>query len=325
MSRPWQSWPKNGTKGDGKRKGRPPQDAEKEKPKDKGNGLPGYDSVAQSSSATSSKEAKLDDSLKIAMRELLQSNKLAVPVALKDLLEKKPNEDLNTAQKQLNAKRKLLQKLDRLQAAKERKALNWEQFKESMKEHFGREKTRFETEQEELEMAIKETQLSLDKMTDPDAMVQEIPEEETDEFSLLLENDKKPETTEKTGMESKYQQQIMEQQAEMIKQAQVGQAMLAKQMADMQEQMAYFVAAHHPPMLQTPPRASPMSTGMQGWTPEQPPKLPYSKPDQEQYGKQLKNPAIRTQPYSKETKEEKNAGTTEVINLEKMDGKEDAE
>ena len=309
MSRQWQSWPKNGTKGDGKKKGRTQQEADKDKPKDKGNGLPGYDSVAQSSSAMSSKDGKLDDSLKMAMRELLQSNKLAVPDALKDLLEKKPNEDLNMAQKQLNAKRKLLQKLDRLQAAKERKMLNWEQFKESMKEHFGREKIRFETEQEELEAAIKTTQVSLDKMTDPDTMIpEENLMEEPDDFDLLLKNDKYQAAIEKSNTESQYQKQFMEQQAEMLKQAQAGQAMLAKQMADMQEQMAYFVAAHQTPMLQTPPRTSPMNSRLAGWTPDQPPKMPLQPKEGDKYGKQLKPPGARAQPYSKEEKRKKRKG-----------------
>ena len=167
MSRNWQSWQTGKGEG-GKRKGRG-NTQDKDRPQDKASALPGYDAVAPSSSASASKDSKLDDNMKLAMRTMLQANRLEVPEALRELLEPKMTEEVNVAQRQLNAKRKLIQKLDRLQNAKERKIQNWDKFQEQLKEHLAAERVKFDNDQDELEKAIKDTQQELDKLKNGDS------------------------------------------------------------------------------------------------------------------------------------------------------------
>lgn len=320
MSRNWNQW-QNG-KGEGKRKGRGnQQDKEKDRPKEKAGTLPGYDAVVPSSSSTSTRDTKLDDQVKLAMREVLQTNHLEVPEVLRDSLEPKMNEEVNLAQKHLNAKRKLIQKLERLQGAKEKKAASWTQFQEKLKEHLLAEKTRFETEQEELETAIKETRNELEKMKATDVEMGQggKPPSEVEPSNLETEENMDPELLAKVNEE---QQRLIADQVEMLRQAQAGQLLLAQQMAEIQEQMKYFMQTQSGPLQATPvrtPRASPAMV----FTPEQTVKHPGTK-TMDSYGKAA-NRNSRKEPYSKTEKPEKTEpteaeGVAEIINLTEMDG-----
>ena len=316
MSRNWQSWQTG--KGDGgKRKGRG-NTQDKDRPQEKAGALPGYDAVAPSSSASTSKDGKLDDQMKLAMRTMLQANRLEVPEALKELPEPKMTEEVNVAQKQLNAKRKLILKLERLQNAKERKIQNWDKFQEQLKEHLAAEKVKSDTDQDELEKAIKETQSELDKLKNGDSDMAPVG------LSPLDLETEKPAAEEikcTGGMMPQMvaeQRQIMADQAELIRQAQQGQLLLAQQMSEMQKQMQYFLTQQKGPYQATPPRTThrsrtpPRSPSMV-FTPDQKVKAPVIRPKMEPNGKVTPTlAATHRQPPAPQAQ-------VEIINLEKMD------
>ena len=317
MSRNWQSWQTGKGEG-GKRKGRG-NTQDKDRPQEKVGALPGYDAVAPSSSASTSKDGKMDDQMKLAMRTMLQANRLEVPEALKELLEPKMTEEVNVAQRQLNAKRKLIQKLERLQNAKERKIQNWDKFQEQLKEHLAAERVKFDTDQDELEKAIKETQSEIDKLKngDNDMCPPGLPPVDLELEKLAAEDTKcqggmVPQMVEE-------QRKIMADQAEMIRQAQHGQLLLAKQMSEMQQQMQYFLTQQKGPFQATPPRAThrsrtpPRSPSM-AFTPDQKIKVPAIRPKVELNGKATPSKAAtHRQPLPPPQAQ------VEVINLEKMD------
>ena len=283
--------------------------------------LPGYDSLP-SSAPSASADNKQEDPVKAAVRELVNSNRLELPEALKEYFEPKLSEQIQSDQKSLNMKRKLLQKVDRLKAAKLKKEQNWELFKESMKEHLQKEKARFESDLQDIEHAIQETQLNLDRMiTDKDDLLGGPEMKEDAELQQILGTvTTKPEAA---MMDAGRKEDMMAEHQELIRQTQAGQVLLAQQMMEMQKQMAYFVGMSNPPMACTPPRHGPAKPSMEALSPIQPPKTPFAKDPQNPYGKMMeKLPALpQTSPYAKHPPAPK--GTpTEIVVLDSLDGEE---
>lgn len=310
MSRTWNHWGRGKSgKGGGKRSKQGGGDKDG---KDQSQLLPGYDSLP-SSSQQSVPDSKKEDPLKAAMRELVLKNNLEVPEDIKEYFEPKLTDILNQDQKSLNAKRKLLQKLDRLKTAKEKKHLNWEAFKESMKEHLVRERTRYETEQQELDQAIQETQTALDKMTsgkdeemEPEAMQEE-------DIHTMLGVGSAQATTQANNMD-KEKDALIKEQAELLQKTQAGQAYLAQQLENTQNQLAYFASMQAPSIAHTPPRQS--GTTFTAMSPQQEVKHPFPRHGStgaESYGKFTeKNPIlIPDSPYGKRQKTEEEAAATE--------------
>ena len=112
----------------------------------------------------------------------------------------------------------------------------------------------------------------------------------------------------------------MEEQAEMIRQAQKGQLLLAQQMTEMQQQMQYFLTARVGPFQSTPPRTShrsrtpPRSPSM-AFTPEQKVKAPLVRPKVEANGKVTTASATA----HRQIQQMQPVRAVEVINLECMD------
>ena len=249
MSRTWNNWGNGGYgKSEGKRS--KPHGGEKggSKDKDRGASLPGYDSVPSApSTATSMVDTKKDEPLRAAMRELVTKNGLEIPDDLKEYFEPKLNEQINLDQRALNAKRKILQKIDRLKTAKEKKQQNWELFKESMREHVIKERTRFESDQQDIDQALQEAQLSLDKMISgkEDKMDETPVAEESLPEMLDMDTTRKPQEVAASSEDTAKDAQLMEQN-ELIHQTQMNQMYLAKQLAEMQSQLAQFSSMQNP-------------------------------------------------------------------------------
>lgn len=325
MSRTWNNWGKGGYgKSEGKRS--KPHGGEKggSKDKDRGASLPGYDSVPSApSTATSMVDTKKDEPLRVAMRELVTKNGLEIPDDLKEYFEPKLNEQINQDQRALNAKRKILQKIDRLKTAKEKKQQNWELFKESMREHVIKERTRFESDQQDIDQALQEAQLSLDKMISgkEDKMDETPVAEESLPEMLDMDTTRKPQEVAASSEDTAKDAQLMEQN-ELIHQTQMNQMYLAKQLAEMQSQLAQFASMQNPLLMATPPRSTPQRQ-LAGFSPEQTVKMPpkIEKPKgTENYGKSTEKNVILVEdsPYARPQIQE----TPEVpkLHLDALDG-----
>lgn len=295
---------------------------EKEGPKDKERStlLPGYDSLPSAPSTQAhAADVKKDEPLKAAMRELVTKNGLEIPEDLRDYFAPKLTEQLNSDQRSFNAKRKLLQKIDRLSTAKEKKQQNWELFTESMREHVIKERTRYESEQQDIDKAIQDAQLQLDKMTGlkEDHMEEDNPPaEDLQDLLGMAASKKTPPTT--TSHEEDSKDAMIKEQAEIIQQTQANQAYLARQMADMQSQLALFAGLQNPALMSTPPRMTPPA--VLAFSPQQKVKQPGTEIKAERFGKvSEKEPiTVRDSPYARPA--ETVVDGIPVVNLEAMDG-----
>ena len=292
MPQTWQNWPRKGKAGQGwdqkewKGKGNPQ--------KDKG-ALPSYDAGQShgsghgSSSLVERKDNK-DQGLRNALQEFIEQNRFEVPEKLKDYFKTDVGTTLQQDQKELNQKRKISQRLDRLRAALQRKGEQWEQFRQSMRDHLQKEKQRKEEESQELEKAIATTQADLDRALRGEAKTDKEEVHTVDSDIEFME-----EVPKKDNVEMKPTPEIQD----LMQQTQAGQLLLARQVQEMQQQMSYMASMIAPPALSSPTRTTlPMHMGLTPppVTPEQPnkrrsPTEPFARPNQ--------SGATQSGPYAK--------------------------
>ena len=306
--RAWQSWPKKAKNGQGW--DQKDWGGKGSAQKDKGS-LPSYDSGPShghgqgSSSATDRKDTK-DQGLRGALQELIQQNNFEVPDKLKDYFKTDVGVTIQQDQRELNQKRKLSQRLDRLRAAQQRKGEQWEQFRQNMRDHLQKEKQRYEEECQELDKAIASTQADLDR-----ALRGESKPEKEEVHAVDSDIEFMEESSKKTNAEKKHPPEI----EDLMQQTQAGQLLLARQVQEMQQQMCYMANMIAPPALNSPTRTTlPMNMGLTPppVTPEPPNKRrgamePFARPNQ--------NGAVATGPYSKSGEQTaKDAMNDDILN-----------
>ena len=247
-------------------------------------------------------EQEKENQLKTALKELIEQNQLAVPPQLQSYMKEDAGNALKQDQKALNTKRKLIQRLERLKGAQNKKDEQWMTFKQEMKEHINKEKVRYDTESQELATAIKETQTQLDKAmsgapTTPHETDTEAATVDMDEIFQDVEKDMETKTDREKSME------------EAVKQAQAGQMMLAQQMSALQEQMSYMASMMIPPQILSPTRQA-MVGGMQ------PPMTPKNEVAKRRATEPFSRPHTPVGPYATPDKTKEN----NTVNLDGMDG-----
>ena len=249
--KPWTNWNRSSSKTKGweskgsKAKGSGKGQAEK-------GGLPAYDATSLPSSTASSSRTVVDKSkdcdLKQALKEFISQNDFEVPATLQNFIQQEKDQDLGNTlkedQRALNHKRKLAQRLERLKLAQQRKEEQWLKFKEDMKNHMLQEKERYLAECKEISKAIADTQTDLDKALSGAVDTMEMEAEVLDEdvAEILQDTEKEKETNPKQDMN------------EIIKQAQQGHMLLAKQLGDLQTQMHYMATMIQAPTVLSPSR-----------------------------------------------------------------------
>ena len=105
----------------------------------------------------------------MALRSLIQSNpNLAIPREVTEALEgnaaKEAKTELYTQQKQLNQRRKAVQRVERLEGALKRKKLQMVAYQEHLKRQLQQELQRFRQEQEGIESQLKDAKEYLEKL-----------------------------------------------------------------------------------------------------------------------------------------------------------------
>ena len=120
-----------------------------------------------------------------AMQDLVATGKVEVSEELRELLEPTPGETLKEQQQELNKRRKLIQKLERLKKAKLSKAAAWKNYQEEMARMLRQEQDRHEEDQLELQQAIDATQTEIDKMGQEED--EEMPKPEPENASAMTE------------------------------------------------------------------------------------------------------------------------------------------
>ena len=104
-----------------------------------------------------------------------------MPEEYKDFL-MAPMEGVNEQQKHLNAKRKAIQKMERLKQAKQTKIKKWESFKTEMSKHLRTEQERYDKDMQDLEVAIAAA------VKEAERIEQGLPEETQEELEEMLED-----------------------------------------------------------------------------------------------------------------------------------------
>eukprot|EP00435_Cladocopium_sp_Y103_P076288 s119_g87.t1 len=114
---------------------------------------------------------------------------------VKQMLVTPPQESVRNDQKMINDKRKLLQRLDKLKAAQERKEAQWTAFQEKMRAHIGQEKQRYKDAIAELSQKVGETEEDLAKLMRGESLVRN---DAADNVSMEMDDwfatDEAPET-----------------------------------------------------------------------------------------------------------------------------------
>ena len=306
----WQSsWPK---KNQGQRWPQKDKRGKDTNPRDHG-AMPSYDSVssqghASGSGASTDRKDTTDHGLRGALQELFMQNNMEVPEKLKEFFQPGVGEELQRDQRELNQKRKISQRLQRLQAALKRKSEQWTTFRQNIREHVQKEKQRYEEETQELEKAIASTKEDLEKaMKGEPIQKEETPAPDPDLDFMEFEMDKTQEGT-RQGTDLQ----------EMLQQTSVGQQLLARQVQEMQTQMQYMVQTILPPEIQSPTRTTmPLAAGLSPppVTPEgtrrRGPLEPFARKTErvDGYG-----------PYPKQNGQDKPESTIVVDGLESLDG-----
>ncbi len=270
------------------------------------------------SSTPSRQEVGSDKELlfKTALRQLVTKNQLQMPVELQDLMKEDLTTSIQQDQKQLNSKRKLAARIDRLKKAQVKKTEQWESFKKSMREHLQAEHARFEKEQQELSQAIEETQTSLDKAMrgETTTMEQEPMEEEETEFDQWLTDMGGKAPMEHPRDKDK---EINAQMDAALKLAQEGQRELARRMHEMQTQMTYMAQIITAPKVDSPTR-TPRGHALTG-TPDS--ETRKKRPAVEPFSRDA---AMRAKMLATEkdndTKTQEAAAQQPIHDLERMDG-----
>ena len=258
------------------------------KPKGQGKGaesagtaFPAYDSgvSSESSTAASSKDKDKDMDLKAALAAMFAENKMTVPKELQTFFQPQLGEVIQSDQKLVNSKRKLLNKVDRLSKALTRKKEQWQQFRLQMREHLAQEQSRYDSEIQDIQAAIDTTQAQLQQLMegkDPEQSA-EMEAEET-VLEEMLDMDKTPAMT-----------KAMKQEAvntEELRVARAHQQQMAKQLQELQQQVLYMTNAMLAPTVQSPSAQARANATQAPFTPMKtravPPNGPYSKPEVEE-------------------------------------------
>ena len=118
-----------------------------------GPSFPNYDHGMPSESSSPPSSSK-DSDLKAALSAIFADRKLEVPQELQCYLQPQPGDLIQSDQKILNAKRKLLGKVDRLTKALARKKDQWQNFRAQLKEHLCKEQARYDADVHEIQLAL---------------------------------------------------------------------------------------------------------------------------------------------------------------------------
>ena len=244
----WNQWSKRqqnewqkGNKGKGKSNAPPAKEKQ---------GLPAYDSTSASSPAQ--QESSKDATLKSALVEIIQENNLQIPERYKHIMEEDVNEKINYDQRVLNSKRKLNSRLERLRKAATKKEEQWQAFRSQVREHLLKEQERFQQEQKEIQDAITQTQLDLDKLMQNNGM-------ETEEMTAMPENKTKDVLDELLKVETPKATDPPP-MPDILRKTQQDHQLLMSQMGELQQQMVYMVNALAGPMNGSPLKSTPL-----GW------------------------------------------------------------
>lgn len=189
----------------------------------------------------------MEPDLRGALQELIETNKFEIPDTLKEYFKKDVGEEIQRDQKELNQKRKLAQKLQRLESALQKKTEQWSTFRESIREHVQQEKKRFEEDTQELEKAITNTKADLERAMKGEDISNKDEKNIPDPDLDFLDEPMTPMIEEK---------QTPKEFEDLMHQTQAGQMLLAKQVQQIQEQMQYMAQMMAAPVQQSPTRAT---------------------------------------------------------------------
>ena len=293
--RTWQ-WPQTAQSWDNHQK-----NANKSKGKGKakesgGPSFPNYDHGVPSELSSTPSSSK-DSDLKAALSAVFADRKLEVPQELQCYLQPQPGDLIQSDQKILNTKRKLLGKVDRLSKALSRKKDQWQNFRAQLKERLCKEQARYDADVQEIQLALDTTQAQLTRLMEG---------KELENAEMEMEEPQETPIEQMLGMDNVTQHtaatlQPMDSTAEQLRMAHAHQQQMAQQMQELQQQVLYMSQMMMPPNVQSP-SALPKTGQFQGpFTPMKtratPPLGPYSK---------VEDPKI-------ETKEEKKPVDIEEI------------
>ncbi len=206
--------------------------------------FPGYDSSSGTSSASASAPSGIKEGeLKAVLSAMLEEHRMEVPKELQSYLQPPLGDQLSQDQKKLNSKRKLVTKLDRLGKAMTRKQEQWTTFRNQMKEHLAKERARHEKELLEIQEAIAITQSQLDQMNSGEPLDLPAPMEAIEEELDAMLSDGKDEKKIPAMIETKTRES---EAMEALRQAQVGQQLMAQQMQEMQQQILLMAQTMKP-------------------------------------------------------------------------------
>ena len=161
--------------------GTPPKKKnEKKKEKDEDKSLfPGYDSLRSSSSTQPSVEG-MKSALKEAMKSTTDKESAeggllkAVQQIVGANAEDEEKEELRSLQKDLNIRKKLVEKMSRLKKAKVEKARAWDTYKEELRRHYDQEHEKFKKDLTGIDAEIKNTADKIEEL-DAEAALREKP------------------------------------------------------------------------------------------------------------------------------------------------------
>lgn len=257
--RTWQ-WPQTAQSWDNHQK-----NANKSKGKGKakesvGPSFPNYDHGV-SSELSSTPSSSKDSDLKAALTAVFADRKLEVPQELQCYLQPQPGDLIQSDQKILNAKRKLLGKVDRLSKALSRKKEQWQSFRAQLKEHLCKEQARYDADVQEIQLALDTTQAQLTRLMegkDPENADTEMEEPQEIPIEKMLGVDMTDAAQHPTATS-----QATDSTADQLRMAHAHQQQMAQQMQELQQQVFYMSQMIMPPSVQSP-SAPPKAGQFQG-------------------------------------------------------------
>lgn len=214
-----------------------------------GPSFPNYDHGVPSELSSAPSSSK-DSDLKAALSAVFADRKLEVPQELQCYLQPQPGELIQSDQKILNTKRKLLGKVDRLAKALSRKKEQWQSFRAQLKEHLCKEQARYDADVQEIQLALDTTQAQLTRLMegkDPENADMEMEEPQETPIEQMLGVDKSD-----LAQHSSATLQAMDSTAEQLRLAQAHQQQMAQQMQELQQQVLYMTQMMITPSVHSP-------------------------------------------------------------------------
>ena len=207
----------------------PSQEKDKvEKPADK---FPAYDrhQPAAAGPGSSSSTSALPQEVIALLQNVVEQNPKTAEV-LEGLIPDPTSTELKTKQRQLNMVRKLMQKIERKEAALVKKENMMNQFLEEMRQHIISEKCRHKSEMDSIKQEIDEAKVALQKVKN--GQIDDMETNKTEEdLDALLNLDQAPAELVKENAELKNEIQRMNREHHLQQ----------KQMYDMQNRMEEFM------------------------------------------------------------------------------------